>query len=163
MEAMPWLRHYDPDVPPTLQPYPHKTLVDLVGETARERPDHPFLLFKGARLSYAEVDRLSDAFAAALAHHGIVRGDRVALLLPNSPQAVICQLGAWKAGAIVLFLNPLYTESELRPVLRHTRPAAAVVLTPFYAKLKAMQADTSLRFIVATSIKEYLPPLLRLL
>ena len=45
MEQKPWLRHYDPGVPATLEPYPRKTLVDLVGETARERPDHPFLLF----------------------------------------------------------------------------------------------------------------------
>jgi long-chain acyl-CoA synthetase len=163
MDHMPWLKHYDAGVPATLKPYPSKTLVDFVAETARQRPDHPFLWFKGASLSYAAVDRLSDAFAAALVAHGVAPGDRVALLLPNCPQAVICQLGAWKAGAVVLFLNPLYTEGELRPILRHIRPVAAVVLTPFYAKVKALQPDTTVRLIVATSIKDYLPPLLRVL
>jgi long-chain acyl-CoA synthetase len=163
MEAKPWLRHYDSHVPATLQPYPRRTLLDFVAETARERPGHPFLLITGARLSYGEVDRLSDAFAAALAKRGIRRGDRVALVLPNCPQAVICQLGAWKAGAVVLFLNPLYTAGELEPIVRHTRPAAAVVLTPFYEKLKALQAESGLRLVVATNIKEYLPPSLRVL
>ncbi len=163
MEDKPWLRHYDPDVPATLHPYPQKTLVDFVTETARERPEHPFLLFKGTQLSYGEVDRLSDRFAAALHQRGIGRGDRIALLLPNCPQAVICQLGAWKAGAIVVFLNALYTEAELAPILRLTRPAAAVVLSRFYNKLKRLQPDTTLRLVVASNIKEHLPPLLRVL
>lgn len=55
--------------------------------------------------------------AAALASLGVGQGDRVALLLPNSPQAVIAQLGAWKAGAIVSPINPLYTEPEMEHVL----------------------------------------------
>ncbi len=162
-EALPWLRHYDSDVPHTLRPYPRKTLLDFVADTVRERPGHPFLLFKGARLSYAEVDRLSDAFAAALRKRGVGRGDRVALVLPNCPQAVICQLGAWKAGAIVVYLSPLYTKDELTPILQQTRPAAAVVLTRFYDRLKAVQAASSLQFVIATNIKEYFPPLLRVL
>ncbi len=163
MEVFPWLRHYDPDVPTTLRPYPDKTLIDFVRETAADRPSHPFLLFKGSRLTYGEVDRLSDQFAAALFARGVVTGDRVALVLPNIPQAVIAQLGAWKAGAIVHAVNPLYTEDELRTVLRLTTPVTAVVMTPFYEKVKAVQPDTTLRSIVATGVKEYLPPLLRTL
>ena len=62
--------------------------------------DAPFLLFKGRRLSYAEVDRLSTALAAALVARGVRKGDRVAIVLPNSPQAIVTQLGTWKAGAI---------------------------------------------------------------
>ncbi len=163
MEGMRWLRHYDPGVPATLRPYPRKTLIDFVAESARQRPTHPFLLFKGAQLSYADVDRASDAFAAALRSRGIAAGDRVALLLPNCPQAVICQIGAWKAGATVLPLNPMYMDEELAPILRVARPTAVVVLTRFYAKLKRVLTDAPVRLVIATNIKEYLPLPLRLL
>src|SRR5712691_9375594 len=110
MASAAWTRHYDPGVPPTLSPYPSKTLVDYIRAHAAEHPEAPAILFKGASISNAELDRLSDRFATALAGHGVRRGDRVALLLPNCPQFLIAELGAWKAGATVLPLNPLYTD-----------------------------------------------------
>ena len=63
--AAPWLAHYDPGVPATLAPYPDRTLVDYVAEYARARPNSPALLFKGATMTYGELDRLSDACASA--------------------------------------------------------------------------------------------------
>src|SRR3989304_2216272 len=65
ISAAPWLAHYDSDVPQTLEPYPNRTLVDYLTEAAQTDPDAPALLFKGARLSFAELDRLSDACASA--------------------------------------------------------------------------------------------------
>ena len=94
MAEKPWLKSYDPGVPHTLHPYPERTIPDVVGDAARERPDHTALIFKGARIRAATLERLSDAFGAALVAKGVQKGDRVALLLPNSPQAVIGQLGA---------------------------------------------------------------------
>lgn len=163
METKPWLKQYDEGVPHTLQPYPERTLLDVASDAARQRPQHPALLFKGAQISYAQLEQLSDAFAAALAAQGVAKGDRVALLLPNSPQAVIAQFGAWKAGAIVAPLNPLYTERELEHALVECGAETAVTLTPFYAKVIALQPHTELRRIIATNVKEYLPGLLRLL
>src|SRR2546429_6428946 len=96
----PWLAHYDDGVPATLAPYPQQTLVDIVKATAAERPRHTAAIFKGARLSYGELDGLSDAFAAWLAAPRVVKGDRVALIMPNYPQEIIAQPGACKAGAI---------------------------------------------------------------
>jgi long-chain acyl-CoA synthetase len=158
-----WFRHYDKGVPASLQPYPERTLLDCLDDALRERPDNPFLVFKGRRLSYADVDRLSSAFAAALVARGVRKGDRIAIVLPNCPQAIVAQLAAWKAGAIAAPMNPLYTERELEYTLRACGATTAVVLTPFYAALKAVQPRTWLVRIVATGIKEYLPPLLRLL
>jgi len=163
METKVWLKQYDDGVPHTLQPYPARTLIDLVSDTARQRPGHPALFFQGARLSYAQLERLSDAFAAALVALGVRKGDRVALMLPNCPQFVIGQLGAWKAGAIVVPTSPLYAEPEVRRALVDCGAETALVLTPFYAKVKAAQPGTALRRVVATNIKEYLPPHLRLL
>jgi len=158
-----WLNHYDPGVPHTLAPYPERTLADIVSETASQRPDHPALLFKGAVVSYAQLESTSDAFASALVGMGVKRGDRVALLLPNTPQMALCLLGAWKAGGIVAPLNPLYTEHELEHALSECGAETIVVLTPFYNKIKAIQSHTRLRNVIASNIKEYLPPALRLL
>jgi long-chain acyl-CoA synthetase len=163
MEDKPWFKHYDPAMPRTLHPYPACTLLDVVKETVRERPNHTAWIFKGARVTYAEMERLSDAFGAALVALGVQKGDRVALVLPNSPQAIIGQIGAWKAGAIVSPINPLYTERELEYSLNEIGAETVVVLTSFYAKIKAIQPRTRVQRVIATNIKEYLPPVLRLL
>ena len=134
-----------------------------MSESAAREPNSPALLFKGATVTYGELDRLSDACAAAFAALGIRRGDRVALLLPNCPQFFIAELGAWKIGAIVAPLNPIYTEHELEGPLREHGIETIVTLTRFYARVKHVQAATPLRHVIATNIKEYFPPLLRLL
>lgn len=159
----PWIRHYDPGVPATLAPYPETTLLDSVAEAARERPEHPALLFKGARLGYGELERLSTAFGGGLSRLGVRKGDRVALLLPNCPQFLMAELGAWKAGATVVPLNPMYTGAELVHPLADTGAETLVVLSLFYERAKSIQAQTGVKRVIATSIKEYLPPLLRLL
>src|SRR2546430_3341179 len=159
----PWLAHYDADVPPTLAPYPNRTLVDAVAESGRPHADRTAILFKGARVTYGELDRLSDACAAAFAALGIARGDRVGLLLPNCPQFFIAQFGAWKLGAIVAPLNPIYTEPELEGPLRDHGVETVVTLTRFYPRVKRVQPRTPVRRVVATNIKEFFPPLLRLL
>ena len=128
--AAPWLAHYDPGVPATLAPYPDRTLRRLPRRRGARRPDSPALLFKGATITYGELDRLSDACAAAFAALGITRGDRVGLLLPNCPQFFIAQFGAWKIGAIVAPLNPIYTEHELEGPLRDHGIETVVTLTP---------------------------------
>src|SRR5688572_31913591 len=73
----PWLQHYDSGVPPSLQPYPDKTLLDYLAALAADHGDKPALLFKGATVSYARLAAESDAFGAALAAMGIRKGDRV--------------------------------------------------------------------------------------
>src|SRR5882672_10296889 len=159
----PWLAHYDADVPATLEPYPRRTLVDAIAEFARTQPDRPAMLFKGARVTYGELERLSDACAAAFAALGITRGDRVGLLLPNCPQFFIAQFGAWKLGAIVAPLNPIYTEHELEGPVRDHGIETVVTLTRFYQRVKNVQARTGVKRVIATNIKEFFPPLLRVL
>jgi long-chain acyl-CoA synthetase len=159
----PWLAKYDSDVRQTLAPYPDKTLVDYLDELAREHASARALLFKGATVSYGQLDKESTAFAAALWSLGVRQGDRVAILLPNCPQFFVAEFGAWKAGAIVVAVNPTYTERELEQVLDSTRAETVVTLTPFYNRVKAVQQRTHVKRIVATSIKEYLPAVLRLL
>ena len=159
----PWLAHYDSDVRPSLAPYPDKTLIDYLGQLASEHPSNAALLFKGATMTYGELESLSTAFAAALEALGVRKGDRVAFVLPNCPQFFIAEFGVWKAGAVVHAVNPTYTERELELALSATGAETVVALTPFYARVKAVQPHTRVRRVIATSIKEYLPPVLRLL
>jgi long-chain acyl-CoA synthetase len=162
-DPAPWLLHYDAGVPTTLAPYPSRTILDYVADSVRHRSNGPAVLFKGATLTYSQLDRESDAFATALVAVGVARGDRVALLLPNCPQFLIAELGAWKIGAIVAPLNPLYTERELEGALRENGIETIVTLTRFYNRVKSVQPRTPLRRVIATNIKEYFPPLLRVL
>lgn len=163
MDKNPWVKQYDEGVPQSLKPYPERTLLDVIRDTARQRPNHSALIFKGAPLSYAQLENLSNAFAAALGALGVKKGDRVVLVLPNCPQSLIAQFGAWKAGGIVVPLNPLYTERELEHALNDCGAEVAVVLTPFYSKIKALQERTRLHRVIATNIKEYLPSILKAL
>ena len=155
----PWLEHYDPGVPRSIGSYPEKTLVDVLRDRAKSEPDATALLFKGRRVSVAELDRASDALAHGFERLGIRHGDRVGLLLPNAPQFVVAMFAAWKLGAICAPQNPIHTDRELETSLAVSDPAVMVVLTPFYERLKRVYA----RPVIATNIKEYFPPLLRTL
>ena len=159
----PWLAHYDHDVRHSLAPYPDTTLLDHLTSLARDHGDKPALLFKGTRVSYGQLDRESTAFAAALWALGVRTGDRVALVLPNCPQFLVAQFGVWKIGAIVVPVNPTYTEREIEQTLAATRTETVVTLTPFYERVKSVQGRAGVRRVIATSIKDYLPPALRLL
>ncbi len=160
MSAKPWLEHYDPGVPHTLEPYPQITMLDHVRETAQLRPHHVALIFKGEQISYGELEWRSDALAQALVANGVKKGDRVAIVMPNTPQFVIGQFAIWKAGAVAAPINPLYTAPELEHALRECGAEIAIVLTRFYEKVKAVQPKTPLKRIVATNIREYLPKVL---
>src|SRR6185295_5478729 len=74
----PWLAHYDPDVRPSLSPYPHRTLVDYLDTLSKDNGTTTALLFKGSTVSYGRLDSESTAFAAALYDFGVRKGDRVA-------------------------------------------------------------------------------------
>ena len=159
----PWLAHYDSGVPQSLEPYPRETLVDFLDRHATERPDAPALIFKGRRMTWRELAELSDSCAAGFAALGVTRGDRVGLLLPNCPQFAVAQFALWKLGAVVVALNPIYTEHELVPPLVNTGVRIVVALSKFYERIKAAQPQTGVQLVIVTNIKDYLPPVMALL
>ena len=157
-----WHRNYDDGVPRSLEPYPDLTLLDYLRQNAASAPNRTALLFKGARISYAELERWSDRFASSLIRFGVESGDRVAIALPNCPQFMIAELGIWKATAIACPINPLYTDRELEDAFNAGGSRIAVVLNRYYARVKGLQSRTSLERIIATGIKDYLPLRLRI-
>ena len=157
MSTRPWLSHYDTGVPSTLAPYPDETLLDLVHRQARAHPLTPALRFEGAVTTYDALWRQASAFARALELRGLRPGDRVALVLPNCPQHVIAELGTWLAGGIVAPMNPTYPDDELAGLLARSGAGLAVVLAPFYERLKAAQPRTSVRRVIVAHVRDALP------
>ncbi|HEX2781317.1 MAG TPA: AMP-binding protein [Gemmatimonadaceae bacterium] len=156
MAARPWHAHYDPGVPHSLAPYTDLTLVDLVAHQAAEHPERAALRFEGRVISYRELYAEGRAFARALEDRGVKRGDRVALLLPNVPQFVIAELGAWMAGAIVAPMNPTYPDEELAGLIERAGATVAVVLAPFYDRMKAVQPRTGVRHVIVAHVRDAL-------
>jgi len=161
MTAPKWIANYDDGVPSTLEPYPSRSLTDYLRESAGRWPDRPALLFKGSTITYRGVEEQSNALGAALREMGVKRGDRVGICLPNCPQFLIAEFAAWKVGAIVCPFNPTYSEREMEDALQTTGAETVVVLNRFYGKVKNIQSRTSVKRVIATGIKEYLPWTLR--
>ena len=160
--SYPWLQHYEEGVPHSIQ-YPRIPLHRTLEDSAVRFPDRPALVFLGASISYRQLNALADRFASVLQGLGVAKGDRVALMLPNCPQLVIGFCGALKAGAVVVLTNPLYVERELEHQLRDSEARVMVTLTKFYSMVDNVRSRTSLEHVVATNIKEYFPPLKRIL
>lgn len=106
--------------------HPAETLVHAFRDSVARAPGHPALAYFDGRLTYREADELSDSVAGHLAARGLERGDRVAIMLQNSPQFVLALLGAWKAGATVVPLNPMYKSAEVGHVLKDAEVTALV-------------------------------------
>jgi long-chain acyl-CoA synthetase len=158
VKLRPWLRHYEADVPFTLA-YPTQPLYRFLDFAARHHPNHHAIIFYDRKITYRELNDATNRFANALIELGVKKGDRVALLLPNSPQMVIAYYGALKAGAVVVSLNPLSTADELTHLLVDSGAETIVSLSVFYRLTQSVKAKTSVKRIIVTNIKEYFSPI----
>ncbi|MEU6975804.1 AMP-binding protein [Streptomyces sp. NPDC046371] len=122
--AKPWLGRLSAAQRAPVSPPP--TTLHAFRAAAARTPDHPALAYFDGRVSYRETDALSDSVAGHLAARGVGRGDRVAVMLQNSPHFVLALLGAWKAGATVVPLNPMYKAGEVGHALRDSGATALV-------------------------------------
>jgi len=150
-----WFKHYDPGVPHTLEPYPPITLLDVLADAVGARPEYPMLIYQGREVSHREIEDHSNALAGALIACGVKKGDRVALLFLNCPQSFIAFFAVWKAGAIVVPLNPLYTPSELERSVNDVEAEVALVGGLWYPTVKSFQPSTKLRLTVVTDLDTY--------
>lgn len=111
----------------------------------------------GARLTYALWDQIL-RFAGALSQVGVKPGDRVAIMLPNCPQAIIAYYATLWLGAVVVMTNPLYVEREMEFQWGDAGVSFAIVLDHLYPKVEKLLPHLSLERVIVTSIKDYLPP-----
>jgi long-chain acyl-CoA synthetase len=156
MPEHPWFLHYPEGVPHKLS-LCTETLLAMFSRSARRFSRRPALYFFGKTLSYQECHSLVERFACGLAALGIRKGDRVALCLPNSPQAVIAYFGILRAGGIVVACNPTYTEHELSHQLRDANARAIVVLDLMYQKIQHLDLD----LIIVTRITDFMTTIAR--
>ncbi|MEV7833289.1 AMP-binding protein [Streptomyces subrutilus] len=122
--AKPWLRLLAPAQRAPVEPRP--TVLHAFRAAAHRAPGRTAPAYFDGRVTYAEADALSDSVAGHLAVHGVRRGDRVAVMLQNTPHCVLAVLAAWKAGAVVVPLNPRYKAGEVGHVLRDSGATALV-------------------------------------
>jgi long-chain acyl-CoA synthetase len=151
-----WLRHYPPQVPETLD-YPEIPLTRFLEDAARDFPNREALHFLGKSLTYQELQEHVYRFANALKDLGIKRGERVAIMLPNSPQAVISFYAVLYAGGIVVQTNPMYTERELKHQLNDSGAETIICLDLVYPRVKNVRPETRLKRIIVTGLQDYLP------
>ncbi|GGT75860.1 hypothetical protein GCM10010272_19030 [Streptomyces lateritius] len=142
--TMPWLAQLTDAQRAPITPPP--TVLHAFRAAAARAPEHPALAYFDGRLGYRETDALSDSVAGCLAARGVEHGDRVAIMLQNSPHFVLALLGAWKAGATVVPLNPMYKSGEVGHALRDSGAVALICSDRAWeAYLRDTAADTRVR------------------
>jgi len=168
----PWLKHYDAGIPHTLAPYPDKPMFDLLREQAQKSPNSVALVTSAripvagrisTTLTYREVDQASDALASALVELGLQKGDRVGMIMPNIAAFVISYFAIQKAGGVVVANNPTYPAEKMREQLNDSGATMAICMSTYYQLLKGVQGGTSIKTVIVTNVKEYLPPAARIL
>jgi long-chain acyl-CoA synthetase len=152
-----WLEAYPPGVPHTLQPYPRISVFTMLERSARTFPDAVALAWLGRDLPYRLLLREVERFSAVLAGLGVGKGDRVALILPNSPQSVIAYCAALRLGAIVMSNNPLSTQREMQEQLRDCGAQVVVVLDLLWAGYAAVFETLRIRHVVVARLNDYMP------
>lgn len=162
MESKPWIKRYDKGVPVTVE-YPKAPLFHFLEDVARKYPNRACTIFKGAVVTYQEMNSITDRVAAALVDMGIKKGDRVGVFMPNSPQFVMAYYGILKAGAAVVATNPLYTPPEIEYQASDAGVEYMFVMTNYYETIKKAQPKTKIKKLIVTNLKESLPPVLRVL
>jgi long-chain acyl-CoA synthetase len=159
--SRPWLRHYDPGVPGTLD-YPSARLDELLRRAADRYPDRSALVFFGRQTSYRRLNRAVDLVAGGLRRLGLRPGERVALLMPNCPQLVTSFYAVWRAGCVAVPVNPRAAGPEFSRQLTDAGAAAAIVLDRLWLGLEGTVLPSTMRHLVVADVADDLPLVLRI-
>lgn len=151
-----WLKSYPPGVPAEIDPARLTSLAELLRQACAAYRDRPAFEQMGRTMTFARLDKLTRDFAAWLQSVGMVKGDRIAIMLPNSLQYPIALFGALRAGLIVVNTNPLYTARELQHQLEDSGATALVVLENFAHVVQEVAAHTRLKQVLVTAAGDFL-------
>jgi len=152
----PWLKHYPASVPADVDVSRYRSLVDLMEEAFKTYAGRNAYAFMDRFTTFAELDRLSAAFAGWLQSRGLKPGTRVALMMPNIVQYPVAVAGVLRAGCVVVNMNPLYTPRELQHQLKDSGAEAIVILENFATTLQSVLASTPVRHIIVASMGDLL-------
>ena len=152
MTDRPWLSAYPPGVPSDIDPTQYESLVELMEQAFRDYADRSAYSFMGKEISYAQTDEESRQLAAYLQSLGLVKGDRVAIMMPNVPQYPVTVAAILRAGFVVVNVNPLYTPRELEHQLKDSGSKAIIIVENFAATLQACMASTPVKHVVLATM-----------
>ncbi len=158
----PWLTFYEGEIPIHID-YPVIPLTRFYQDAVCDYPNNTSMIFYGRKITYREGWDYIRALATALHKMGIKKGDRVSIYLPNSPQFVISFYAILKLGGIVVQTNPMYVPRELEHILNDSGAETIITLDLLYDRVMAVKDKTSIKRIIVTSIRDFLPQHLKLL
>jgi len=156
--ARPWLVHYENGVPYTIG-MPRVPLHNILRSAVRRFPRHTAIRFEGNWISYRRLNREVNRFANALLTQGLVKGARVALLLPTVPQTIIGFYGTLKAGGVVVLVPPTDQPDEMIRQVKDAEPTVLITLSQWAGLAERIRAETKIPHLVLTDAADYLPPL----
>ena len=168
-DSRPWLKWYGETVSTELDSLPYSSFGDMVRQASREHADKPAFTTclptgTAGTLTFAQVDRMSDQFAAYLRYElGLNEGDRVAIQSPNCLPYPIFMFGAAKAGCVIVNINPLYTVPEIDHALNDSGARMLMMIDMFADKLPEVVPKSSVEHVVIHSVADFFPPLRRTL
>jgi long-chain acyl-CoA synthetase len=159
----PWLASYPADVPRSLAPYPEEGVFELLISAARRFPERPAIAWFGRHLTYAELLAEVERCSAMLVSLGVGPGDRVALIMPNSPPFTIAFYACMRLGAIAVGNNPVYTAREMHHQLQDAETDVVLITDLMYADFAPTFAELGIEHVVITRLNDYMPLLKKLL
>lgn len=156
MNDFPWVKNYPEGIPAEVKLYEYQSVIEIFESSCKKFQDRVAYENMGGQLTYSQVDKLSADFAAYLQSLGLVKGDRIAIQMPNLLQFPIAFFGAMRAGLIVVNTNPLYTPREMEHQFKDSGAKAIVIVANFASNLEKILANTSIKHIVLTELGDML-------
>ena len=150
----PWLAHYDQDIPHTI-PIPHQPLFRFLESAADWLPRQTATVFYGKTLTYRELEAKTNQFARGMSELGIKKGDRVQIVLPNTPQFIIAYYAALKLGAVVVLSNPEANAEQIVNYARETHAKALITLSAFSELARLLQTESDEKTLIFTGIGKH--------
>jgi long-chain acyl-CoA synthetase len=152
----PWTSVYPSGVPANIDPSKYQSIIEYVSEMSKKHGKKPAFSCMGKEISFKELDKLSNNFAAYLQSRGLVAGDKVAIMLPNILQYPVALFGILKAGLVLVNTNPLYMPREMEHQFNDSGAKGIIILENFCSKLEEILLKTQIKTIIVTSLGEML-------
>ncbi|MEQ6121109.1 AMP-binding protein [Reichenbachiella sp. MALMAid0571] len=152
-----WYKQYPEGIPHEIDPDQYSSLVEVIKESFNKYSELPAFENMGKSYTYAQIDEMSDNFAAFLQNElKLAKGDRIALQMPNLIQYPVALFGSLKAGLVVVNTNPLYTQPEMQHQFKDSGAKAIVILANFAYNLEQILPNTNIEHVIVTEIGDLL-------
>ena len=154
--SKPWLKFYDEAVSDELS-VPPLTIPDLLENATNNHPKQTACVFAGARMNYEQINQQVEKLASALHDLGVSKGERVAIMMPNCPQAIIAYYATLSLGAVTVMTNPLYVERELEHQWGDSDVEIVISLDLFWPQIEAVREKLPIKHVILGGIQDYMP------